>query len=1544
VQKHIKYINTQSVSFLFIKHKDDYKIFIMESLLSIITPKSFYNLPTVNNTVTHLIVTPSWINYIFPLAVPNISSYAIRYLWKVYCYELDLFKIITTSLLENRMMVDLMLQKYEFSFLHHDDYIRYREIINYIFFMAFELSTGWLGNIDIDNFEEVLRFQSGVVRLYDPKLYPDWVKILFGKIYVFVTGAIKFILSGGESNPGPVFSKIQETVTTGISNLLERTVYKLFKKFIKPQINRFKKQINYTKELSWMSVHILRMYTTICDTLFYLVTNAQTSPLDITARLATVLLNLYETHTKFFPKGNFVLNATGQGGPMETVFMAGILAQGMPRFISNILKEIPKYTNAKILDDASWFYDIFGFLISLPRRIIQCYTPTSETAKSMYDKVIELLVKIETYLPFSNLSTVSKELKSMIEEINDAPIKAMSAEKQEEICALDKKRKEIEFSYACNKKVFPGWYTNISDEFDRLVIRILKYKSDLRVEPVCIVLNGPKGTGKSVAMNLIIQMYKAAGMRVFIDNISASLENKKFYDTYDNEEMYGVDDIGAKSLSQWSEVVNMVSSTKYPLEAANLKNKNTKFFNSLLMLLSTNSIPDNFTSKDGVADKEAFYRRIIEFNFGQVTFDGEYHGEMTIRKYNDTLGVKAFTVRQRIPLNGPLPMDILDEFIHGELLRKKQIYETNVATGSNFKGRAFPTTVKAQGLHDTVRRMFADYLTRMPGLNAFAGLVTDWMMQLADEFEEHPKYKLYIVTSLCVSIAVFFGVYYFLKAKTKHDEKVEEIHKHYKSDRTKKATVVGMMTQGYVNIHNEVVAATPQLSKFQTNVAISFIHYVNIQGKSSKVKCRTVYSVDKILTAAHLLHDRDPRYPMYITSYVGEQIIYDYMEIKELVTDDSEDWTILTLPATAPKLMPKIKIPTEETSVKLHLAVGNQTVVDLGEDIRQYLFKNVYKYKTFLGSLDHRDIMYNMEEDGLCGSPLITRDGRMLGLHVAAVEYEQGEQVYVKGVSKLWSSKASELILGIMSLSTDDKCNLDFEIKQRSLSGVYLNREDKCYGIDGTRYVESPIHGKFPIWRKPALNLPEEKKNFKDLTEMMMKPVGDVNLVGADFAKDILNEKLPKQTFENFTEEEVVKGNGILNRINPDTSSGNFVKMDKRDALDYETGQISEPMKNRCADYIHKIANGEYKFEDSATVAAKDELKDVQDITNPESMPKKIRLFINCHLISTLIFRFFFGNLMSHIMQDRMRYGIMIGLNPLSSQWSTLVARLTNLTSRVFDGDYAAYDKNMHPVFQRILNKWLTQRVEINPRKFNKVFGTKINETQIRLVLDQILEYIISTPVISKNKTFLTTHGLPSGTALTAFYNSCINLLYTAYIYRMKAPLEYCKVHSYLENTFLCFYGDDIIGSIHPRIQHFYNPKVFSEVMIAMGLDFTPANKNEQWNDNNQFKPIEQCTFLRRGFYFHPKMKQYVAPLDITSREGTLNYVTDALRDVELIQQKFYNFQREAFLCPGNYYANGMNTIQEALSEKDIVVTPLSEEYLTQLYHKGDYGDHLTLN
>lgn len=132
-----------------------------------------------------------------------------------------------------------------------------------------------------------------------------------------------------------------------------------------------------------------------------------------------------------------------------------------------------------------------------------------------------------------------------------------------------------------------------------------------REEPLCIVFEGEAGSGKSNLMNQFVALLKESGMTTICHSVPAAEDGKDFYDDYENQEVFVMDDVGQQGKSQWRYLINYVSPVKYPLPCANASKKNTKFFNSKIILCTTNHFMTlgGFTSSDCISEPEALFRR-----------------------------------------------------------------------------------------------------------------------------------------------------------------------------------------------------------------------------------------------------------------------------------------------------------------------------------------------------------------------------------------------------------------------------------------------------------------------------------------------------------------------------------------------------------------------------------------------------------------------------------------------------------------------------------------------------------------------------------------------------------------------------------------------------------------------------------------------------------------------------------------------------------------------------------------------------------------------
>jgi hypothetical protein len=224
--------------------------------------------------------------------------------------------------------------------------------------------------------------------------------------------------------------------------------------------------------------------------------------------------------------------------------------------------------------------------------------------------------------------------------------------------------------------------------------------------------------------------------------------------------------------------------------------------------------------------------------------------------------------------------------------------------------------------------------------------------------------------------------------------------------------------------------------------------------------------------------------------------------------------------------------------------------------------------------------------------------------------------------------------------------------------------------------------------------------------------------------------------------------------------------------------------------------------------------------------------------------------------------------------------------------------------------------------------------------VDLLLELIISTPTILLDLILITTHNLPSGMGITAFYNSLVHKLLTLYVYAIRCTQLNKKrdISEFMFNVDDYVYGDDKLMVVTDDYLEMMDPLNYATIVRTLGLDFTTADK-KPWTKDNSFVDISQVSFLKRGFLFHPFLQRWAAPLEEKSMTSTLNYVSDQLRDEELTRVKLLNFQREAFLHYDKYESY-MKCTKEYLSENlsDFPVKFLSKNALCELYADDLYG------
>jgi polynucleotide 5'-kinase involved in rRNA processing len=104
--------------------------------------------------------------------------------------------------------------------------------------------------------------------------------------------------------------------------------------------------------------------------------------------------------------------------------------------------------------------------------------------------------------------------------------------------------------------------------FQNIVKLAKNFSETSRAEPVCIVLEGPAGSFKSTFLNKLIDYLVSKNYSTYIHSCPSVDVGKDFYDDYMNQDIFIMDDVGQQGVSQWRQIINLVSPIKYPLDCA----------------------------------------------------------------------------------------------------------------------------------------------------------------------------------------------------------------------------------------------------------------------------------------------------------------------------------------------------------------------------------------------------------------------------------------------------------------------------------------------------------------------------------------------------------------------------------------------------------------------------------------------------------------------------------------------------------------------------------------------------------------------------------------------------------------------------------------------------------------------------------------------------------------------------------------------------------------------------------------------------------------
>lgn len=341
-----------------------------------------------------------------------------------------------------------------------------------------------------------------------------------------------------------------------------------------------------------------------------------------------------------------------------------------------------------------------------------------------------------------------------------------------------------------------------------------------------------------------------------------------------------------------------------------------------------------------------------------------------------------------------------------------------------------------------------------------------------------------------------------------------------------------------------------------------------------------------------------------------------------------------------------------------------------------------------------------------------------------------------------------------------------------------------------------------------------------------------------------------------------------------------------KDLLDVEA-QVDEMLQSWADGFRHNII-------------FRCNLKD-EPVTKKKLDAKKIRVFAGAplhYVIATRMIMLAKFNVMKCFPTV---FECAVGVNATGRDWAFMVEYLSRFGPETCgDGDYAAFDQTVDPAFGKAVAdvwRWILAECGYDEEILSLFDGVATEFLYPIFEMDGLLFTGLSQS--------------PSGVSGTVEWNSGKNAIITRYCY-YAANFDIPHLPLYHEVVSNLTYGDDLVMNFAvPAMQALeieFGMATLSHELSKIGIDFTNAHKEAH---TVQYKPLSECTFLKRTFGKHPQLGEYVGALEEASIFKSLT-----------MAKKPKKGQKESLaeICAGNlnnalreFYWHGEEKYDEAL-------------------------------
>lgn len=1284
-----------------------------------------------------------------------------------------------------------------------------------------------------------------------------------------------------------------------------------------------------------------------------------------------------------------------------TLFATSMAAYNfLPTGIRGAIDFMTRHSRTRFLTDSTIFSSAYHYILSAPRVMLQFVitrvpqsVPFHRTITSALVKMSQALDIAYAYLPGTMEYTMVERATALIQRYAS---RASCIRTQDFVDEFD-----VVYAFYSETYLVIGTHAEIPAnvkficESLRAIKRVLVSQERVtQVEPVWFHFYGPTGRGKST---LVAELVHLLPMTSYVHQRKP--DQKEFFDGYNNEDLFLEDDITSED--QMHKYLSFVSPIAQPLECSDVHMKGIKKFTSNIIFTTSNYLAGDIFNGKKEETGRALHRRYYAVHFDDVVFDGvkyiscnKTNKEPVVRvfKFDPILGQEQlvyscdpndgeklanficdtydanYTLRNQRVMKSPIKrvlkgtpqfsfQDIINvssdaisrvvnsecvtwttqmvsHFIQRYLLDIRPIVEEDMCAicrenvnqratlvcGHSFCEACLALWFRARQAQFGNNVVLTCPICREPATRVGDAGITTWITNtiyrigtaLEGFSQDYPIIASLLegaavgfLSGACLAIIEIIMLWIVEKRNTKEvQKKKERTVQQTETSAGIRRVQVSMAGEPQVYPGRQTIEFPTEIERIRNNM-----FFAKLDFDCGASGCGIITFVDGLsfICPAHfLLIEGSLRSvcTVYAEDQEGAQLISGQRFVVKYI-DITSDIVVMTFEnSNQPRLFRNIStiFSGDVSSHDMFLITPDQMLpvpfpTRLKMDVGYFTFSGAT-----VAAKKESSWCYEYQADGLCGALLVNREGKIVAMHTLK---QYGTDL---GVARCFNRQSRAEI---------SKCTQVGQQRILSPMAAFLVESSMYRHVPAESTITpSDLYGVFPVERAPAVLKGKNADGENILTKAVVKnikPVNSCNEVAMQYVEYALDRFLGCKCYSDLSDFEVIHGNVNVPRIDPKSSSGIPYKGKNSKNIDYVRSTFSDEVAANIQKMRDEFARGEF---DINTIVfgdtLKDELRDLEKILKP-------RLFAAGPLHFTAELRRLFANMIYEICQDRLNNGIMIGINALGSEWDLLAKKLQSKGPDIIPGDFENWDGGMLARFQELANKALSGRTT-EPEYARWLLTHLIRTT--RLVLDEMI---------------VTTHSVPSGHALTAFYNSLLNFMYQSYAFYVLYPSK-DKSFSYIyddqkRNIFSAKYGDDVAMNVTSKILPYFNAISFGEVMKSIGIGFTTEDKKEHTRPS---ATLSDCTFLKRAFVFHNALGRMVGPLSLKTLCSSISYVSDKFRMEELVAEKTLNFQREIFLHEFLYDKLMAMLIEKYKEVYGMKPDLLDQEELLRLYQRDE--------